>query len=401
MFESLLIRRQRRFDVKNPIDLGMLAEALLFYGSVKVVADQAMLKQMLNEIGPDLLIEFLDRGALSIDYLGVNIGIQTKNTNTAFEEHDPIFYSVPRFSLKTYSRQVLTDSLGNTSNSRLLANKFSKRVGILSHDHSLRDDIIDDFNDSDYVESSIDHLIKIYAPDYRHKGRIVFRLKKKGKFLTANTNIDFSALNQAYHKRVSPTHSSMSSAYLLSHLFEVRRDIYLATRYESEIATDAINSRLLSLKYEDLTKRRIRSEHSLELFQDFVLDDARAIREAINSGSQSFSDLLRVVDKASRFKEWLTGKPEDAQLVKDYFREISTETWIDKLPIRSARWVLFTGVGMLIDLAGAQGIGTAAATATNIALSGADNFILNKILRGWKPNQFVDGPLAVFSKRQK
>lgn len=400
MFDSIIIRRQRRFDGDGPIDLGLLAEALLFYGSVTVVADQGMLKQIVNDVGPDVLLELMDIGALSIDYLGDNIGIQTKNANTAREEHDPIFYSIPRMSLKSVSKQLFADAFGDSSKSRSLANKFSRQIEILSHEPKLRDEIIEDFNDSRYVQTAVEHLIRVYAPTYQHTGDVEFRLTMKGKSLIAQSNIDFPALNDAYHKTVSPQHSSMSPAYLLSHLFEVRRDVYLAARYEAEIATDAVNSRVFSLKYEDVINRRTRSDAALTLFQEFVLDDARAIRETINSGSRSFSELLKVVEKSARFKKWLAGKPEDAQLVKEYFREISAGSWIEKLPVRSARWVLFTGIGMLVDLAGAAGLGTATATLANIGLSGADSFILDKLLRGWKPNQFVDGPLKQFAEKE-
>jgi hypothetical protein len=38
----------------------------------------------------------------------------------------------------------------------------------------------------------------------------------------------------------------------------------------------------------------------------------------------------------------------------------------------------------------------AAGAAVGVGLSAADTFLLDKLLKGWKPNQFVEGPLKEF-----
>ena len=74
----------------------------------------------------------------------------------------------------------------------------------------------------------------------------------------------------------------------------------------------------------------VSSKNKIEVFQDFVLDDARAVSEAINSGARSFSELIPIIQKATRFKKWIADKEPDAQLAKDYFREVTADTWVDK-----------------------------------------------------------------------
>jgi hypothetical protein len=83
-------------------------------------------------------------------------------------------------------------------------------------------------------------------------------------------------------------------------------------------------------------------------------------------------------------------------LVKAYFRESTTSTWIDKLPVKAARWSLFTGAGVVLDLAGAGGVGTLA----GVAVSAFNDFVLEKLARGWKPNQFIEGPLKKFVRSE-
>ena len=38
-------------------------------------------------------------------------------------------------------------------------------------------------------------------------------------------------------------------------------------------------------------------------------------------------------------------------------------------------------------------------TAAGTALSLADSFLLDKLIKGWKPSQFIDGPLKDFVQR--
>lgn len=62
----------------------------------------------------------------------------------------------------------------------------------------------------------------------------------------------------------------------------------------------------------------------------------------------------------------------------------------DKLPTKTARSVIFEGIGIALDAFGAGGIGTTVAT----SLSALDTFVLDKMInRNWKPNQFIDKTL--------
>jgi hypothetical protein len=69
---------------------------------------------------------------------------------------------------------------------------------------------------------------------------------------------------------------------------------------------------------------------------------------------------------------------------------------MDGLPAKSLRWLIFTGAGLL--LGGIPGaVGLVAST-----LSGAsDTFLVDHLVRGWKPNQFVEGPLREFVEPRK
>jgi hypothetical protein len=67
MFDSICIRRQQRTGA--PIDLGFLAEAMLFYRIVHVVRDNEMFRFLIRVCGLDALLVALEQGFLKLSYL--------------------------------------------------------------------------------------------------------------------------------------------------------------------------------------------------------------------------------------------------------------------------------------------------------------------------------------------
>ncbi len=176
---------------------------------------------------------------------------------------------------------------------------------------------------------------------------------------------------------------------MLNYLLSVRSDLNFSSSYSSEIATNAINSLILGLRFNSLMSSRSNSEGQIGRFQDFVFDDFRAIREAINSSERNFQDLQKLLLSASKFRHWLDGHAPDTDLMKAYFRKVTASSWVEKLPAKAARWVLFRGAGLALDALGAGGL-----SAT--ALSVADTFLFDELIKGWNPSQFVEGSLRPF-----
>lgn len=139
-------------------------------------------------------------------------------------------------------------------------------------------------------------------------------------------------------------------------------------------------------------RARLQSEKDLQIFQEFVFDDARAIREAINSGHRNMAEFAELVAEAQQFKSWIKGQPEDGDMRKAYLAEVGRLSWCDKVPRKSARWAIFTATGIALSSVTAPAVGAI----TGAALSAIDYFLVDQIAQGWKPNQFVEGPLREF-----
>jgi len=80
-------------------------------------------------------------------------------------------------------------------------------------------------------------------------------------------------------------------------------------------------------------------------------------------------------------------------LLDEYYKAVKAETWIDGLPSKSIRFLLAVGLAAAIEAAFPSGLGVAA----GIGLEAADFLLLDKLLRGWRPNQFIEGPLQKLS----
>jgi hypothetical protein len=171
-------------------------------------------------------------------------------------------------------------------------------------------------------------------------------------------------------------------------------EMTLWAQLDSEVAVTEDQADLLVTRVNNILTRRTASLVTLSAFQDFVFDDARAVREAINKGHRTIRELLPILSQARKFHGWLSSKGPEVNLLKEYHREVTAVTWIDKLPTKTARWAIFTGAGIGIDALGAGGIGTA----FGVALSAMDQFFLDKIAKGWKPHHFVNS-LEEFVRR--
>jgi len=170
---------------------------------------------------------------------------------------------------------------------------------------------------------------------------------------------------------------------------ETRGDMHLASDLNAEIATTGIQTSLMKLKFHDIYRRTTKSSTDLFQFNDFILSKGHAISEVINNGDKNFDDFFSVLDKADKFKDWLKNIGDDKDIIREYHAAVTKGTWIDKLPSKSLRWSFFTGADLLADIIATGGVGTA----IGLGLSLGDEFLLDKVLKGWKPNVFVENEL--------
>ena len=160
-----------------------------------------------------------------------------------------------------------------------------------------------------------------------------------------------------------------------------------------EMITDPITSSVMKLKYLELIRKRDKQCSEIDIFQNLVFHNGRAIREAINTGQRSFDDFLILLDKASKFKRFLSMQNPEKALLDAYYAEIKKESWVDKLPGKTVRLVVANGLATAAEaLFPTGGMSNLLAA----GYSAFDSFLLDKLLKGWHPNQFVEEELSPF-----
>lgn len=373
------------------MDAGLLAETLFFYEHVHLLMDGATLGSLLRSIGPDTLIRLLRDKRMTVTFLADSLGTVT-STNYGLSRHNYAAFKIARdadgkkISSKDWVRRSFIKTLENQYGVGRSARRFTEQISFREHgDEKIVDAARSDLDDSHYVQESVRLILMHSVPGLILPNGWFFRTLQmnEGDFVV-DTNLRFDALNVEYHKQVPIEANSITPAWILTQILDARADLSFAADYMAEYATDPLHSDIAKLQFSNLLKRRLSSGESIAQFQKVELNNARAIREAINSGERSFDDFLHLLDKAGRFKKWLQQRNPDANLIGDYIRASTEDTWAEHLPMKAVHFAAASIVGTLLTPAAALGLGF------------ADSMFADRLIRGWRPNQFIQGAVRKF-----
>jgi hypothetical protein len=397
VFDRITINRQGLDG--DPIDLGFLAECLVFYRKVRVVADPEIFRFLVQRCGAEELLEALTMGDLEIEFFENTTGVRTVDTNIG-QLHELVMFTAEPMHYLQVSRKLIDEICGPSGKGTArLFNRFQKLVVRTNYEKEDSAAAREDWIHRPYVSSAVRSLLSLLAPDYKVPDPLVFEVEPvpaaahTGGAFKVVTNIDFEAANLSYHSRIPKEHSSLSPAYLLILIANARRDITVGSRHESEFAVAPMIGVIAACKFSEIISTAHPGIQAADIFQEAVVQGMPKIREAVNAGEKTFGDVIRLVERAQRFKDWLRNHQAGEELRAEYCRDVARAEWTDKLPSKSLRWLLVNMAGTA--LGAIPGHPIAGAVVAN-ALSAADCFLLDKILKGWRPNQFVDGPLREF-----
>ena len=286
--------------------------------------------------------------------------------------------------------------IGKTGKGRRTAQKIQNLIKVRNHENIILEGARKSFIDQEYINHSAKSIIQSLIPEKINVDNVVFRTEKTERGIVIATNINFLELNQIYHKYVPATHSTITPALILSHTLDVETELFFSSNNLSEIATSGLSANLISHKINYLLKKSIKSSETIQDFQGFVFDNAKSLREAINKKQIDLDDLISVLKNSRKFKEWILGVEPDQDIIKSYYSEVTKKTFVDKLPGKSVRWGVFTGAGIIADLIATGGIGTA----VGLGLGALDTLYVDKLISGWKPNQFIEDEVKELLKNK-
>lgn len=341
------------------------------------------------------MLRLLEQRQIQLTYLAEGLATITTN-NTGVQVHDFVQFRVggkqkAELSADEEIAAMMNDTYGRTRQTRQFVRSLVKFVATktkINYFLHNRENMVDvarrDLIDDAFVDGAARDILSTLVPNFRVPSGWYFRaLPADGGGFYANSNYDFARLNAEYHKTVPVEHSSLSPAFILSHLLDARMDLQLSCYYLAELLTTPSTTKIVGRIFSDLLFKRDRNQQQIVTFQEILLRDGRAIREAINSGKRNFSDFIQILEKASVFKGWLRGLSPDDNVLREYQKKATEGSWVASLPSKVLRFAAASVAGLVNP-----GLG--------LGLSAADSFLVDKLGRGWKPDQFVQGTLRSF-----
>ncbi len=389
MFKSIcIIPNNRTF----PTDIGFIAETLLYYERVNLIIAADSILTLLENCEFSDLKELVDRGSLKLYMRNNHFGTVSRQQPNGKVTYDLANYVFSNIAMEKIVFQTIfkyTNKRRGYSNR--LTNKFLEIIEPIEYENDLREKVFEDLDDYEYVKSALEIIINSYNPNLQINKNLLDYKKEMGHdgWLNFTTNIDFDNLNKVLPKGVK-----LDESHIINQIQNARADLHFSANLNSELATSSIQEHLVNLKFSNIFSKSKKSKDELMNFNKFILNDSFAIREAINSKEKSFSDFISILHKASKYKDWLSKVEEDKNLIKEYHEAVTQNTWIEKLPAKSIRWLIFTGLGVLLGSIGGGGLGTL----MGLGLSAGDAFLLDNILKGWKPNIFIKNELENFTQ---
>lgn len=394
MFEHIVLRRAQD---GLPISAGQIAEALLYYQKVQLFVDRGTLIKLVQQIGTDRTLVLLRRPELSAVYCEEVLATHTQSVGVS-QFHKYVAFTLAgdkSVGQLKKPKERLQFELERQGIQKHEAKRFTKSfldivpVRKFSGNHFLQGGIADaakrDLSNLEYTKQAFAKAISGIPGGYEIGNDLNLELINSDLGVVVFTNIDFASINRR-RAESSPPIEPLTIAHLLSNILEARADLALASFYGGDFVTSGITSSIIQAHHADILRRSNLNAELRRQFTEVVLPDSPALAEIIDSGERSFDEFLRLLNRATRFKGWLKTINPDEGLIRSYMRDISSESWIERLPAKSLRYVLTTALD-------------ATYPAVGLASGLFDNFVLEKLLSGWRPNHFVSGRLSPFIDR--
>jgi hypothetical protein len=405
MFDQIVVRRSG--NAAPILDVGLVAETLLFYQRVHLLIDVGSLVYLIDALGVDNLKRLLQLPGVTASFQRNLCGAHT-DRGSGFPIHNFALITVHgkgRFlNDKEYLVETVERKLGLSRTSKKFARYLCEKLSFapLPERPGQPDDFLraaaEDLKDTLFIHEGVQDILTTLAPSARLPSNWTFiahfvgsELGRQPQFVV-ETNIDFTSLNAEYHRLVPALHSSLSPEFLLAHFLSAREAAFISSRHMAELVIDPVSAALMRRRFLFLMHKRDKQVSQIDLFQEMTLQNAKQLREVINRGERSFEEFLELLDAAQRFKRFLGSQNPDKELVSAYYAEITRKGWVDKLPSKAVRLGVTTGLGAVAEALFPGGV----AASVSLGISALDALVVDKVLKGWRPNQFIDEKLIPF-----
>lgn len=402
MFKSVTV-------TSDNFDIGLIAEALIYYEKVHVVASRGALVGIATSFGPRNLGRLFESGHLQVSFEQVGYVVRTDQIPFTVHNFGNVALAATADGRKIRDardeiEEMVQRNLGKSDEARQLTKLLVKYSAVRETKREIIQAAESDMREREYLTRACAAWLATVVPEYQLPKNFRVDTEDTGSGFVLLTGLNFDELNRFYHRRVPKTHSSVTPAYFLSHIIGVRKEMAFSANSESDIWLSASSSAILQEKTKSLLARTSKSAREIDVFHD-VAFEGRAFREAVNSGQRSIDDVLGLLDDehTRTFKIWLSKQPDDAKLVAEFYRSaFAKDGWWTKLPFKAGKLSLFALAGLGVDaLAGTAGVGAltgaAMSAGADVVLGASDEFLQAKLGKAFNCSLVIPEALAARS----
>jgi hypothetical protein len=388
MLGNCLIRNPMTIDRK--MDSGALCEALLFFTNTHVVLDQGTLALFVTSGFLDDAIEMLKRGYITASYSPELPGLYTANNGGLREHHFVVIRlgGTEKTGNLKRSADVLLFHLERLLNDKSKAKQYHRELCRLVSFKDLEKQPVETRALEDLKDPTFAHeiarmsLMNFGVPLAEIDSLRVKILPLEGGKFAIDSNIDFMRL-----RKYVPSEPDFGSNHLFPGVGDARLDIFLAAKHNAAFVGNNANQKIVELILNRAIGVQPNGDHATRAIYDFISVDTPSLREVINSGSRTPREFMALLVKAGGFRKWLGQQNPDKDLIQEMLREKTNVGWLDSLPLKAARFGIFTGGGMLADVV---------APGSSVVLGSVDTFLVDKLAKHWRPHFFVENHLRGF-----
>jgi hypothetical protein len=272
------------------IELGQLAECLLYYRQVHLVVNPQRLNFLVQACGADLLFNLMDEGMLNLIYQEDLLGTQKLDRDPEVGPYRFLSVEGHKFRAERFVPEMFQSLTGKSGKGRRLGAQLLRRMTIRKYPKERVDDWLADFGDGDYTDRVAGELLRLLVPTYQQPEKIIFRAHPqaiKGEFI-AETNLNFRAVNEIFCK--TGADFEINRPYILACLFEGTANFMLAADTASEVLASPFESILIRHRLGRVIDRSSKAAETKEKFHECTLE-SKSIADAIITGQKNFHDL--------------------------------------------------------------------------------------------------------------
>jgi hypothetical protein len=378
------------------VDLGLLAEALIYYEVAIInVTNPEQFAELLSTLASEgALNDFLalcEAGEILVyEYSFITTAVLSEGVYSLFNIQDPLQAQPNTFQQRYLYQPSVEAVFSKARHRKRLYRALRDRVIEVKADQfgaaieNARADFEDPDRNAIVVQAVVDELyaLKKLGPPPYVEARIDERPDGRGKTITWNVNFDQLASiggpNVNFHNATPLTASAISNRFVWSSA-GLNCDLFLP-RPMSVLVGDKL--------YES-SKHVVRPEGIVfDLEQRVEFPD---VRRLINTGQLTFGDALAIRKKARRFRKWLQDEADrDRDAIVAYHNEVAKESGLTNTGRKALAILAATGGGAAGGVLGAVLKGPEGA-AIGGAIGGGTTYLIDiasKLASDWRPVVF-------------